>query len=239
LVALRLSNREPWQSLSELDPFLCNLRIDALSSAPLDEVKPVFRFVPDQVSFHEMRTEAADTSGRDDGSGERAAAVDGAGARMLRVDAKRVDHLADLVGELVIAKNALAHLAAQIDEGLDQREVAQRVASSQATIARLVADMHRGIMDVRMLPLRDIFRRFPRAVREIAARLGKGIDFTVEGEGVEADKSVVEGLFEPLLHVIRNAVDHGAEPEAERLKAGKDSRARATRRRPGDHRGRG
>jgi two-component system, chemotaxis family, sensor kinase CheA len=96
--------------------------------------------------------------------------------------------------------------------------------------------MHRGIMNVRMLPLRDIFRRFPRAVREIAGRLGKGIDFTVEGEGVEADKSVVEGLFEPLLHVIRNAVDHGAEPEIERLKAGKDARARVTlrARRDGD-----
>jgi two-component system, chemotaxis family, sensor kinase CheA len=124
LVALRLSNRDPWPSLSEFDPFSCNLRIDALSSAPLDEVKPVFRFVPDQVAFHEMRNKAADASERDDGLGERAAAVDGTGARVLRVDVKRVDHLADLVGELVIAKNALAHLAAQIDEGLDQREVA-------------------------------------------------------------------------------------------------------------------
>jgi two-component system chemotaxis sensor kinase CheA len=236
LVALRLSNREPWPSLSEFDPFSCNLQIDALSSAPLDEVKTIFRFVPDQVALHQMPSSAADASSRDDGSGDPAALIEGPGARILRVDAKRVDHLADLVGELVIAKNALAHLAAQIDEGLDQREVAQRVASSQATIARLVADMHRGIMDVRMLPLRDIFRRFPRAVRDIAGRLGKGIDFTVEGEGVEADKSVVEGLFEPLLHVIRNAVDHGAEPESERLKAGKGARARVTlrARRDGD-----
>jgi two-component system, chemotaxis family, sensor kinase CheA len=234
LVALRLSSREPWPPVSEFDPFSCNLVVELLSGAPLDEVKAVFRFVPDQVTFHEMTGTAATVG--NEGSVDRASANDGAGARMLRVDARRIDHLADLVGELVIAKNALAHLAAQIDEGMDKKELSQRVAASQATIARLVADMHRGIMDVRMLPLRDIFRRFPRAVRDIAGRLGKQIDFSMQGEGVEADKSVVEGLFEPLLHVIRNAVDHGAEPETERLKSGKSARARVTlrARRDGD-----
>jgi two-component system chemotaxis sensor kinase CheA len=74
--------------------------------------------------------------------------------------------------------------------------------------------------------MRDVFRRFPRTVREMAGHLGKSIDFSVEGEDVEADKSVVEGLFEPLLHVLRNAVDHGVEPEHLRLEAGKPAKAR-------------
>jgi two-component system chemotaxis sensor kinase CheA len=81
-------------------------------------------------------------------------------------------------------------------------------------------------MDLRMMPMRDIFRRFPRAVRDTAGQLGTLIDFAIEGEDVEADKSVVEGLFEPLLHVLRNAIAHGAEPENIRLEAGKPTGTR-------------
>jgi two-component system chemotaxis sensor kinase CheA len=86
------------------------------------------------------------------------------------------------------------------------------------------------------MPMRDIFRRFPRAVREIAGQLGKAVDFSMEGEDVEADKSVVEGLFEPLLHVLRNAIGHGAEPEDARQEAGKPAGTRVVlrARRDGD-----
>ncbi len=227
LVAVRISNRDPWPPASEFDPFLCNLKVEALSVAPLDDVRAVFRFVPDQVSFHMMSSRAA--SGEPDGDigvVDHGPELSEGGSRSLRVDAKRIDVLAGLVGELVIAKNALAHLAAQASDGMDGRQLAQGILSSQAAIDRLVSDMHRAVMDVRMLPLRDIFRRFPRVVRGIAGRLGKGIDFVMEGEGVEADKSVVEGLSEPLLHVIRNAADHGVEPETARLEAGKQPRGK-------------
>jgi two-component system chemotaxis sensor kinase CheA len=150
----------------------------------------------------------------------------GASTRILRVDAARIDHLADLVGEMVVAKNALAHLTGQAGAGLDRKDLARGLLASQAAIDRLVAEMHRAVMDVRMMPMRDIFRRFPRAVRDIAGQLGKAIDFSMEGEDVEADKAVVEGLFEPLLHVLRNAIGHGAEPEHLRLEAGKPTRTR-------------
>jgi two-component system chemotaxis sensor kinase CheA len=229
LVAVRLSNRDPWPAAGEMDPFSCNMRIEALSGAEFDRIKAVFRFVPDQVTIHEIAPVA---QGQAPGAGSDGAAAGaamggagGAGARILRVDATRIDRLADLVGEMVIAKNALAHLAGQFADGADPKSVAQGLVVSQAAIERLVAELHGAVMDVRMMPMREIFRRFPRAVRETAGQLGKAIDFSMEGEDVEADKAVVEGLFEPLLHLLRNAVGHGADPEDLRVRAGKPPKA--------------
>ncbi|MBL0407032.1 chemotaxis protein CheA [Microvirga aerilata] len=240
LIAVRLSNRDPWPPAGEIDPFACNLQVEALSGAALDAVKAVFRFVPDQVTLQEAaRGAPGDAHGMRQDSAAAGPSPDpagGASARMLRVDAARIDRLADLVGEMVVAKNALAHLAAQGADGMDGKSLVQGLQASQAVIDRLVAEMHGAIMDVRMMPMRDIFRRFPRAVREIAGPLGKTIDFSMEGEDVEADKSVVEGLFEPLLHVLRNAIGHGAEPENLRQEAGKPAGARVVlrARRDGD-----
>ena len=229
LVAVRTTNREPWPPAAEIDPFSCNLRIEALSCAEFDAVKTVFRFVPDQVTIHEVAwrdTAGTHEVGSDGSPSRETSAVGAAASRMLRIDAARIDRLADLVGEMVVAKNSLAHLAALSGEGTDRKDLVQGIQASQAAIDRLVADMHRAVMDVRMMPMRDIFRRFPRAVRDTAGQLGKLIDFSMEGEDVEADKSVVEGLFEPLLHVLRNAVAHGAEPENIRLEAGKSTGTR-------------
>ncbi|SCX91424.1 chemotaxis protein CheA [Microvirga guangxiensis] len=235
LVSVRISNREPWPPVSEIDPFACNLRIEALSSAALDAIRAIFRFVPDQVTIHEVPCSASDRAATG-AAGPLEEAAGGARGRTLRVDAVRIDHLADLVGEMVVAKNALAHLSGQIRDRLEHKDLAQALLTSQASISRIVAELHRAVMDVRMMPMRDIFRRFPRAVRDIAGALGKAVDFSMEGEDVEADKSVVEGLFEPLLHVLRNAIDHGAEPEEARLKAGKPGRVKVTlrARREGD-----
>lgn len=230
LVSVRLSAQNPWPPAAEIDPFSCNLMIEALSGAELDRVRAVFRFVPDQVILHEIvGTAQAQASGMaltNGGTGGATGAAGGAGARMLRVDASRVDRLADLVGELVIAKNALAHLAGQFDDGLDRKHVSQGLLASQAAIERLVAELHGAVMNVRMMPMGDIFRRFPRAVRDLASQMARAIDFSMEGEDVEADKAVVEGLFEPLLHILRNAAGHGAEPEPRRLEAGKPAKTR-------------
>lgn len=223
LVVVRLSAREPWPPAAEIDPFSCNLRIEALSGAELARVKAVFRFVPDQVSIHEVAATAQEHAS------VMALATGGAGAagaRMLRVDASRIDRLADLVGEMVIAKNALAHLARRFEDGLDRKHVSQGLLTSQAAIERLVAELHGAVMDVRMMPMRDTFRRFPRAVRDLAGQLDRAVDFSMAGEEVEADKAVVERLFEPLLHILRNAVGHGAEPERLRLEAGKPAKTR-------------
>jgi two-component system chemotaxis sensor kinase CheA len=226
LVSLRISPREPWATGGALDPFACNLVIEALSSATRSAIQPVFRFVPDQVRIHEIEPAAgtpAELSGDAEGGRVRPA---GAASPSLRVDPERIDRLVDLVGELVVAKNTLSFLANQAIQGADTGTVAEDLAANQATIGRLVSTLHAAIMGVRMLPLHDVFRRLPRAVRDVAGRLGKDVDLIIRGETVEADKAVVEGLSEPLLHLIRNAVDHGLEAAQARREAGKPARGR-------------
>jgi len=230
LLALRVKNRDPWPPAAEFDPFACNLHIEALTGAEIESVKAVFRFVPDQVVIREItrsvESKVLGTVLNEATSRIPIGATETAGTRTLRVDAARIDRLADLIGEMVIAKNALGHLAGQISDGLDGKHLAQSLLANHAAIERLVTEMHGAVMNVRMMPMRDIFRRFPRAVREIAGQLGRAIDFTMEGEEVQADKAIVEGLFEPLLHLLRNAVGHGAEPEHLRVEAGKSAKTR-------------
>ena len=192
---------------------------------PRADVQPIFRLVPDQVSFREIRS--AESSERQAGDPpQRSDVAARAGAGHLRVDAKKIDQLVDLVGELVTAKNALSFVASQARQGSDFHQLVSGVMASQAAIDRLAADLHAAVMGIRMLPLRDALRGLPLAVRDLTIRLGKDVDLHLQGEGVEADKSVVDGLFEPLLHLVRNAVDHGIEPEPQRRAAGKPARGR-------------
>ena len=203
LIALEIDPREPWD-VANFDPFACNLVIQALAAAPIGDIKAIFRFAPDQTVIVAAKPEPAAPQAPAKPESNR----DGA-ARTLRVDAARIDALADIVGELVVAKNGLAHLtgrAAASDPGL-----ARALGASQADIDRLIDGLHRSVMTIRMMPLARTFQRFPRLVREIAGKLGKNVAFSVSGDDIEADKSIVDGIFEPLLHVMRNAIDHGIE----------------------------
>jgi two-component system chemotaxis sensor kinase CheA len=214
LIALEIGTREA-PSLDRFDPFACNLVFAALSTAPFDSIRDIFRFVPDQIVLVEAEADRPDMPGQAAGDG---------GGRTLRVDAGRVDALVDIVGELVVAKNGLSHLAQQA--GATDAKLARDLLVAQATIDRLVGDMHRAVMTMRMVPLAGTFRRFARPVREIAGRLGKAVTFEIAGEDVEADKSVADGLFEPLLHILRNAIDHGIETGEARLAAQKPAAGR-------------
>jgi two-component system chemotaxis sensor kinase CheA len=206
LLALHVEPREPWAD-GQIEPFTCNLVIELLCTAPVDEVRRIVRFVADQVVVVEAVSAVGQTSGQP------------RPARGLRVDPGKVDALVDLVGELIVAKNALAHLARKA-AGLDL-ELGRALSASQADIERLVGDAHRAVMDLRMVPLAQTFRRLPRLVRDLAVRVGKDVRFEMVGEDLDADKTVVDGLFEPLLHILRNAIDHGIEPAADRAAAGK------------------
>jgi two-component system chemotaxis sensor kinase CheA len=212
LLALEIATREPW-NLANFDPFACNLTFEALTAAPIGDVKAIFRFAPDQTIIVEAKPETAETEATD--SSAKGDSNQDPAARTLRVDATRVDALADIVGELVVAKNGLAHLVTQAAEN-DPR-LARALGASQAHIDRLVGDLHRSVMTIRMMPLARTFQRFPRLVREIAGKLGKTVALTLSGDDIEADKSIVDGIFEPLLHIMRNAIDHGIEtPDARR-----------------------
>ncbi|WP_243439333.1 chemotaxis protein CheA [Fundidesulfovibrio soli] len=139
-------------------------------------------------------------------------------AQSLRVEAAKLDNLVNLVGELVIAQARLTQLAAgQTDSALTG--VAEE-------IERLVGELRDNTLGIRMLPIGTTFSRFRRLVRDLSAELGKEIDLEAEGGETELDKTVIEQLGDPLVHLLRNSIDHGIEPAGERLAAGKPARGR-------------
>lgn len=140
-------------------------------------------------------------------------------ARNLRIDAERIDALVRLTGELTVAKNAVGHVAKVAQE--EGNTLAGILKERQSVLDRLIGELQRSVLGMRVLPLRSVLQRFPRVVREMSASLGKSLQLQVEGDETEADKTIVEMLFEPLLHIVRNAVDHGIESPAERAVRGK------------------
>lgn len=148
------------------------------------------------------------------------------GTRVLKVDQEKVDRLMELVGELNVAKNSLTFLAEAAEEEYGSRALARRIKDQYAGLHRIAEDLQAAVMDVRMLPLSVSFSRFPRLVRDIGRRLGKHIDLVTDGEDTMADKDVIEALADPLVHLVRNSLDHGIEPPADRIAAGKAPTAR-------------
>lgn len=216
LTELRVDLREPVADRTLYDPFTCNLVIQALSAADESLVEASLRLVRDQV---ELTVQASAPV-------EPATSVEAdAGRRTLRIDAARIDKLADITDQLVVAKSGFNDLAAQADRLEGGQGLGSALRARQAELDRLVASLHATVGRARLTPLTPLFGRFPRLVREIAAGLGKAVSLEVEGGEVEVDKAVVDGLFEPLLHVLRNAVDHGVEAEAVRRAAGKSAQA--------------
>lgn len=145
--------------------------------------------------------------------------------RALRVDPERVETLVKLTGELAVAKNALGHAASQAQNGVDPKRLAVMLKEQHVLFERLVGELQRSVLSIRIVPLHQIFRRFPRLVREMALDLGRPTRLITEGDATEADKVIVEALAEPLLHVLRNALDHGVETPAERAALGKPATA--------------
>jgi two-component system, chemotaxis family, sensor kinase CheA len=147
-----------------------------------------------------------------------------AAAKTLRIEAARVDALVRLTGELTVAKNAAGHVAKLAQE--EGNALAGVLKERHSVLSRLIAELQESVLAMRVLPLRSVLQRFPRVVREMSANLGKPLKLEIEGEDTEADKAIVEMLFEPLLHIVRNAMDHGIESPGERAARGKSSTAR-------------
>jgi len=146
---------------------------------------------------------------------------DGGSAKTLRVDQLKIDRLMNLIGEMVVAKNALPYLAQRAESQYGVRELSREIKSQHGVINRICDEMQDAIMQVRMLPVSFIFQRFPRLVRDISHRLGKQVELVLEGEDTAADKNIIESLGDPLVHIVRNSLDHGLEPPEQRLAAGK------------------
>ncbi|MDR1778134.1 MAG: Hpt domain-containing protein [Desulfovibrio sp.] len=148
----------------------------------------------------------------------------------IRVDHERLDHLMNLIGELIINRNRYTLIARSLedDKNVDIAQVAQSISETTYAMARISDDLQDTIMKVRMVPVSSVFSRFPRLVRDISRKSGKEVDLVMEGEETELDKSVVEVIGDPLVHLIRNSVDHGVESEEVRIAAGKPPKGKVT-----------
>jgi two-component system chemotaxis sensor kinase CheA len=136
--------------------------------------------------------------------------------QFVKVDIERLDKLMNMVGELVIHRTRLEQISSNY-KLTDLYETLEQV-------GRITSDLQDLVMKVRMLPIEKVFNRFPRMVRDLSMELHKDIDFIMEGEDTELDRTVIDEISEPLVHLIRNAVDHGIESSDERIKNGKNSR---------------
>jgi two-component system chemotaxis sensor kinase CheA len=149
-------------------------------------------------------------------------------SRSLRVDQGKIDRLMGLIGEMVVARNALPFLAQRAETVYGSRDMAREIKSQHAVINRVTEEMQDAIMQIRMMPVSVVFQRFPRLVRDVSRKLGKQVDLVLEGEDTEADKAIIEALGDPLVHMLRNSLDHGLEGPDERRAAGKAPMGRLT-----------
>lgn len=142
----------------------------------------------------------------------------------LRVDAARIDAVMNLVGELIIGKSMLARTLAEFDRRHARDPLRTKLSDALAFQARVLGELHKCVLKIRMVPVEQLFRRFPRVVRDVAKQCGKDVALEISGQNTDLDKGILDALAEPLMHLVRNAVDHGVEDAEERLTAGKPAR---------------
>jgi len=143
---------------------------------------------------------------------------------ILRVDAERIDNVLNLVGELIIGKSMLQQAFQELTKHSPKESLRGGVADAMAFQSRVLNDLQRSVMKIRMVPVEQLFRRFPRLVRDVAKQCGKEVDLVVSGQDTDLDKSLLDAIAEPLTHLVRNAVGHGVENAAERVRLGKPAR---------------
>ena len=147
---------------------------------------------------------------------------------LLRVDAEKIDSVLNLVGELIIAKSMLHQAINEFEKRHPKDPLKMRFSDAMAFQARIMNDLQKSVMKIRMVPVEHLFRRFPRVVRDVAKSCGKEVNLVVTGQDTDLDKSILDMLAEPLAHLVRNAVDHGIESPAERINEGKPAQGTVT-----------
>lgn len=142
----------------------------------------------------------------------------------LRVDATRIDAVMNLVGELIIGKSMLHRTLLEFDQKHAKDPIRPKFAEALAFQSRVLDELHKCVLKIRMVPVEQLFRRFPRVVRDVAKQCGKDVALEITGEHTDLDKGILDAVAEPLTHIVRNAVDHGIEPADDRIAAGKPAR---------------
>jgi len=139
----------------------------------------------------------------------------------IRVEVKRLDHLMNLIGELVLGKNRLLKIYDDVEERYEGEKFLEELNQVVSSVSLVTTDLQIAVMKTRMLPIAKVFNKFPRMVRDLSRELHKNIDLKISGEETELDKSIIEEIGDPLVHIIRNSCDHGIEDPKDREEAGK------------------
>jgi len=145
---------------------------------------------------------------------------------ILRVEAGRIDNVLNLVGELIIGKSMLQQALSEFGKRYPKEALRGKFADAMAFQARVLNDLQRSVMKIRMVPVDQLFRRFPRIVRDVARQCGREVDLELAGQETDLDKGILDAIAEPLTHLVRNAVSHGIEPAEQRRGQGKPLRGK-------------
>lgn len=188
----------------------------AASTAPMSAPTPVQDAAEAQAPATAAVAEAGEAELRFGRRSEDVSSI-----KSLKVDQVKIDRLMNLIGEMVVAKNAIPYLASRAESVFAVPELAREVKTQYAVINRISEEMQDAIMQVRMMPVSFVMQRFPRLVRDLSRRLGKEVNLVLEGQETAADKNIIESLGDPLVHIVRNSLDHGIELPEVRLAAGK------------------
>ena len=177
---------------------------------------------------HEIAPQRAESSNQQSTNDTQLASFANMSETLLRVDAEKIDSVLNLVGELIIAKSMLHQAINEFEKRYAKDPLKMRFSDAMAFQARIMNDLQKSVMKIRMVPVEHLFRRFPRVVRDVAKSCGKEVNLVVTGQDTDLDKSILDMLAEPLAHLVRNAVDHGIESPAERINDGKPAQGTVT-----------
>ena len=197
---------------------------------PLRPSPPVSERAPTE-SASSQTTEQAHPEAAEDANPEEthaaASPAQHAGAssdNILRVDTERIDSVLNLVGELILAKSMLQQTLVEFGQRFPKDSLRGRFSDVMAFQSRVLSDLQHSVMKIRMVPVDQLFRRFPRTVRDVARQSGKEVELVIQGGGTDLDKGILDSVAEPLMHILRNAVGHGIETPDERTRAGKNAK---------------
>ncbi|WP_040725641.1 chemotaxis protein CheA [Thiomicrorhabdus sp. Kp2] len=187
-----------------------------INGSPVSIPEPIIEFSPDPVAVQKAAKEASApvAQSKSTSAPSPKAPAKNTAESTVRVDTKRLDEIMNLVGELVLVRNRLLTLRGA------ERNI-EEISNAVGNLDHVTTDLQASVMKTRMQPVKKVFGRFPRVVRDLARKLGKEIDLELRGEETDLDKNLVEALADPLVHLVRNSVDHGVEMPEERIAAGK------------------
>ncbi len=243
--AVPSSESSPWDAYYEAVTSSDGTLVATASPAPTAATPVVAAPPPAPVEAPKVESKPAPaTARREDGGGKpafsgQAPRRDGEKTRenSIRVDTARLDQVLNLSGEIGLIKNRLTSLRSDILAGRNDSDTLHALDAAVSQLDLLVSDLQNAVMKTRMQPIGRLFQKYPRIARDLARSLGKDVELVLSGEETEIDKTMIEDLSDPIIHLIRNAVDHGIEPPRERMASGKPekSQVRLEARQEGDH----